>query len=76
MSTDNMHMILGNHEYMMINAIEDPGYQINQWFTNLDLWYLNGGAVTEMAYKELDAEKQKELIVIKKTDCHNPTRVV
>ena len=62
MSTDNMHMLLGNHEYMMINAIEDPGYQINQWFTNLDLWYLNGGAITEMAYKELDAEKQNEII--------------
>lgn len=62
MSADNMHMLLGNHEYMMINAIDDPGYQINQWFTNLDLWYLNGGAVTEMAYKELNAEKQKAII--------------
>ena len=57
-----MHMLLGNHEYMMINAIDDPGYQINQWFTNLDLWYLNGGAITEMAYNELDAEKQNEII--------------
>lgn len=62
MSADNMHMLLGNHEYMMINAIDDPGYQINQWFTNLDLWYLNGGAVTEMAYNELNAEKQNEII--------------
>lgn len=62
MSADNMHMLLGNHEYMMVNAIDDPGYQINQWCTNLDLWYLNGGAVTEEAYNELDAEKQKEII--------------
>lgn len=62
MSADNMHMLLGNHEYMMINAIEDPGYQINQWCTNLDLWYLNGGAVTEMAYKKLDAEMQNAII--------------
>lgn len=62
MSADNMHMLLGNHEYMMINAIEDPGYHINPWFTNLDLWYLNGGAVTEIAYKELNTEKQNEII--------------
>ena len=37
MCAENMHMLLGNHEYMMINAIDDPGYQINPWFTNLDL---------------------------------------
>ena len=62
MPAGNMHMILGNHEYMMLNAVEDSGYQINQWFTNLDLWYLNGGAVTEMAFRALEMDKQKMII--------------
>ncbi len=62
MCAENMHMLLGNHEYMMINAIDDPGYQINPWFTNLDLWYLNGGAVTEMAFFKLDPEEQNDVM--------------
>lgn len=62
MSAVNMHMLLGNHEYMMVNAIDNPKYQINQWFTNLDLWYLNGGAVTEMSFNELDTVAQKEIV--------------
>ena len=61
-ASENMQMLLGNHEYMMMNAIEDPDFQINQWFTNLDLWYLNGGAITEAAYRALSAEKQKEIL--------------
>lgn len=62
MSAGNMHMLLGNHEYMMINAVENPDAVINPWFTNLDLWYLNGGAVTETAFNALDPDKQKEII--------------
>lgn len=62
MAAGNMEMILGNHEYMMINAIEDPGFQINEWFTNLDLWYLNGGAITEAAFKALPAERQETIM--------------
>lgn len=61
-SSENMQMLLGNHEYMMLNAIENPDFQINQWFTNLDLWYLNGGAITERAYRALTDEKKKELL--------------
>lgn len=58
----NMQMLLGNHEYMMMNAIKSPGFQINQWFTNLDLWYINGGAITEAAFRALSDEKQKEIL--------------
>lgn len=62
MSAGNVHMILGNHEYMMVNAVEDPGFRINDRFTNLDLWYLNGGAVTEAAFKKLKRSRRKEIL--------------
>ena len=61
-ASKNMQMLLGNHEHMMMNAIERPEFQINQWFTNLDLWYLNGGAVTEAAFNALSSEKQKKIL--------------
>ena len=66
MAADNMQMILGNHEYMMINASEDPAFPLNDRFTNLDLWYLNGGAITEAAFKALPAEKQAEILAFLK----------
>lgn len=61
-SSKNMEMLLGNHEYMMLNAIDEPYFQINQWFTNLDLWYLNGGAITETSFKTLSDERQKDIL--------------
>ena len=62
MAAENMHMLLGNHEYMMIDAIEDPDFRINEWFTNRDLWYLNGGEITERAFKALPGERQKRIL--------------
>ena len=62
MSAENIHMLLGNHEYMMINAIEDPKFRIDGWFTNIDLWYLNGGAVTEASFKKLPDSEKRELL--------------
>ena len=58
MAADNMHMLLGNHEYMMLQAVEDPLRKLNDWYTTQDLWYLNGGEVTEDAFFLLNREKQ------------------
>lgn len=62
MSAGNMHMLLGNHEYMMINAVENPETPVGTWITNLGLWYLNGGAVTEKAFNALELDVQKGII--------------
>lgn len=34
--------LMGNHEWMMLNAIEDSGFGYNP----MELWYLNGGEAT------------------------------
>lgn len=34
--------LMGNHEWMMLNAIEDTGFGYNP----MELWYLNGGEAT------------------------------
>ena len=38
--------LLGNHEMMMLNAIEDLGYGMNP----IELWYYNGGEATLQSF--------------------------
>jgi serine/threonine protein phosphatase 1 len=38
----NTVCLMGNHEWMMLNAIEDSGFGYNP----MELWYLNGGEAT------------------------------
>ncbi len=60
---DNILMILGNHEYMMLNVVKTIPEEWNeQWAENLGLWYLNGGEVTYQAYQTLSGEKQRQII--------------
>ena len=59
---DNMHLLLGNHEHMMRNALDDPERFIGEGVTNRILWYYNGGAVTEEAFRALPAPEQEELL--------------
>ena len=63
MDSENIKMLLGNHEYMMRNAllvdydetiVEDPNC--------IDLWYNNGGRVTHKAFKEQPLKVQRRIL--------------
>lgn len=49
MTTNNMHMLIGNHEYMMVDYFKTNDHR------KLDLWYYNGGDITD---KYLRKEKK------------------
>lgn len=50
----NARMLLGNHELMMLNAIENDA--------DLRLWYSNGGKVTHESFKQLEKPVQKQIL--------------
>lgn len=62
MAMPNVKMLLGNHEYMMMQALDiatgfgdgDPQYY-------LDLWYRNGGGVTHYYWKHIRKTTRKEI---------------
>ncbi len=62
MKMPNAKMLLGNHEYMMINAIY-PGTLPWEYYRSSDdisIWYRNGGGVTNYAFKkQKNEDKQK-----------------
>lgn len=41
-----VNCLMGNHEMMMLNAMEDPGYGHNP----IELWYYNGGEATLQSF--------------------------
>lgn len=57
MHMPNVRMILGNHEFMMLNAIKHPENE-----RLLRLWYDNGGEITHNHFRGLPAEKQMEIL--------------
>ena len=74
MSHPNMELILGNHEYMMIEAIdflrknENEGKKqksdLGEAFTPVDLWFhpANGGKTTYNAFMKLEREEQDRIL--------------
>lgn len=62
MQANNMHMLMGNHEHMMLHAVQEPTRRMNEWFTYIDLWFYNGGEITLKAYEQL-SEKEKKSIM-------------
>lgn len=65
MGAPNVKMLLGNHEYMMLNAIYPykdglPWYRVQNWST-LSQWYHNAGEVTEEALSKRSEEKRREI---------------
>ena len=62
MAAENMHMLLGNHEHMMIQALEDPGRLLNDWIDCRGRWYYNGGQVTENAFRGCSPEEQRRIL--------------
>ena len=63
MAMPNVKMLLGNHEYMMLMAIDpdyiDPGLHTEQYRDALFLWYDNNGRVTKNKFDKLDPQAQK-----------------
>ena len=57
MKMHNAQMLLGNHEYMMLEAI--GGSEIN--FSALELWYYNGGKCTHDYLKHIRKDKRFEI---------------
>lgn len=65
MKADNIHMLLGNHEYMMLEALvnnndEDIMTQFEKE-NAIHLWYRNGGRVTHNYLKHIRKELRTEV---------------
>ena len=64
MAMPNAHVLLGNHEYMMLRALEDP-YEpddtgkLEEWLFH---WYRNGGDVTHRYWKRIRKTLRAEVI--------------
>ena len=60
-SCHNMDLIIGNHEFMMLNSVSSDGTLFNG--EDLELWlFHNGGRTTKKQFEELKDEERKELI--------------
>ena len=62
MSQNNMTMVMGNHERMMLDAISEldrEGTKCSEYF---DLWYHNGGAITYRQFMELSQKEKEEIL--------------
>lgn len=61
MEMPNVKMLIGNHEYMMLQALSES---IDKWdrFFYLHQWYSNGGQVTHEAFKALSPELQQKVL--------------
>ena len=62
MEMSNVKMLLGNHEYMMLNAL-DMNYNVFYWCSNsLSLWYRNSGKITHQQFELLDVETKTRIL--------------
>lgn len=57
----NVKMILGNHEYMMLNALHRLDKMNPEYPYALRLWYRNGGDVTHAYIKHIQKSVRKEI---------------
>ena len=63
MDHDNMDLIIGNHEFMMLNAVDPNGLAVCNG-PDAELWlYYNGGSKTYDRYERLSDEKRKSLLM-------------
>ena len=60
----NMHVLLGNHEYMMLDYFKEKEYDEDSSYCKdaKKLWMRNGGKVTLEQYLRLDIKKQQEVL--------------
>ncbi len=68
MKTPNIKMLLGNHEYMMMDAlVYPPSDKVDKWSRDyskvheLRLWYQNGGDVTHEYLKHIRKDLRQEI---------------
>ena len=62
MKMKNVKMLLGNHEYMMLEALDTEHENELEKFKAFRRWLCNGGEVTLNAFKQCTAEQQKKLL--------------
>ena len=74
MSMPNVKMLLGNHEYMMLEALKAPKNEISDspWERNwplkkIRLWYSNGGKVTHDYLKHIRKSIRAEIVAYRYT---------
>lgn len=61
--TPNMDLLIGNHEYMMLNSIDLDGYSEDLPGDSAELWmYYNGGDETFDQYCSLSESERKNLV--------------
>lgn len=60
----NMHLLLGNHEYMMLNYFAEKEYdaESRHCYAARDLWFRNGGRVTLESFSKLKKEDADDLL--------------
>ena len=57
MKRPNVHLILGNHEYMMMKALSEEAIHGDRI-----TWWSNGGIDTEVEYRKQLPEEQKQIL--------------
>lgn len=62
MKAPNMKMLLGNHEYMMLNALYYIEETAPALFSNMRLWYSNGGQITHNQFKHYTKAVRQEIL--------------
>lgn len=62
MDMSNTKMLLGNHEYMMLNAIDRIDKSGGSYSAELRLWYRNGGKVTHDYLKHISKSLRSEIL--------------
>ena len=63
MNTPNMDLLIGNHEFMMLNSVDPDGSVDSVPGHDATLWlYYNGGDHTFSQYKKLPEDERKELL--------------
>lgn len=62
MAMPNAHMLLGNHEYMMLRAMGEPYDDYLDDGRAMDHWYRNGGQVTHSQLKCLSRNLRREIL--------------
>ena len=61
MNLPNVKMLLGNHEYMMLNALDRLDVDNPEYPHALRLWYHNGGDITHESIKHIRKAVRKEI---------------
>lgn len=62
MNMPNAKMLLGNHEYMMLNVVAPRSESTRDEFRDLKRWYRNHGMVTHEYLKRIRNSERREII--------------